>query len=171
MGNGGKPIDVNRARSNIENYGDPYITHAGSEETRICSVCGAIYTGQRWYLKNQIDPQKLKKEQIHYTVCPACHKIRDRLPGGIVQLSGAFLKEHKQDILNLIHNEGERAMAVNPLERIIDIEGENSHYGVTTTNEKLAQRIGKALHKAYDGEITYKWSEDNKLVRIVWHRD
>jgi len=171
MGNGGKPIGVKRIRRNIENYGDPYITHVRPEEIRVCSECEAIYTGQRWYLKSQIESQKLKGQKIHYTICPACRKTRDRSPGGIVQLSGAFLKEHKDDVLNLIRNEGDRAMAVNPLERIIDIEGSNTHYGVMTTNEKLAQRIGRSLHRAYDGEVTYKWSEDNKLVRVIWHRE
>jgi len=29
---------------------------------------------------------------------------------------------------------------------------------VTTTNEKLAQRIGRALQKAYQGAVAYKWS-------------
>ncbi|MEN6521224.1 MAG: BCAM0308 family protein [Armatimonadota bacterium] len=171
MGNGGKPVDVKRARSNIENYGDPYITSVRPEEIRICSVCGAIFSGQRWYLKSQVDPDKLKDQQVRYTVCPACHKIRDRSPGGIVQLMGKFLIIHKQDILNLIRKEGERAMAINPLERIIDIEGEGSTYDVTTTNEKLAQKIGRALHKAYDGEIIYKWSENNKLLRVIWRRE
>ena len=41
---------------------------------------------------------------------------------------------------------------------------------ITTTNEKLAQRIGKALHKAYSGDVAYKWS-DPKIARVNWHRE
>jgi len=42
---------------------------------------------------------------------------------------------------------------------------------VTTTTEKLAQRIGQMLHKAFDGEVEYKWSSDVKLARDIWKRD
>ena len=28
----------------------------------------------------------------------------------------------------------------------------------------------RALHRAYDGSVEYKWSEDNKLVRVIWIR-
>jgi NMD protein affecting ribosome stability and mRNA decay len=171
MGRGGQPNDVKRIRRNIENYGDPYITQAGRAEVRMCSVCEAVYYDQRWYLKNQVDTKKLRGQEIHYTVCPACRKTRDRSPGGIVHLSGDFILQHKDDIMNLIRNEGDRAMAINPLERIIDIEGNGAGYNVLTTNERLAQRVGKALHRAYGGDVTYKWSEDNKLARVVWRRD
>jgi NMD protein affecting ribosome stability and mRNA decay len=167
----GQPNEVNRIRSNINNYGDPYISHVDAEETVVCSRCQAIFTGQRWYLKEQVDPEKLRNHPVHFTVCPACRKIRDRSPGGVVHLSGKFVQDHKDDILNLIRNEGDRAMAINPLERIMDVEGNGTGYQVLTTNEKLAQRIGKALHKAYSGTVAYKWSEDNKLARVAWQRD
>jgi hypothetical protein len=37
-----------------------------------------------------------------------------------------------------------------------------------TTTEKLAQRLGRAVHKARGGKIAYKWSHNNKFVRITW---
>jgi hypothetical protein len=86
-------------------------------------------------------------------------------------MTGSFITEHKEDIMNLIRNEGDRAKAINPLERIMGIQGTDGNYDILTTNEKLAQRIGRALHKAYDGSVAYKWSEDNKLVRVSWQRD
>ena len=47
-----------------------------------------------------------------------------------------------------------------------------SHGGmVVYTNEKLAQKIGRALKKAYDGRVEYKWPEDGKLIRVNWRRD
>ena len=41
---------------------------------------------------------------------------------------------------------------------------------VTTTTEKLAKRIGQMLHKAFHGDVEYKWSDDVKLARVVWVR-
>lgn len=166
-----QPNNINRIRRNIENYGDPYISHHGTEKTVICSVCEAVYSGQRWYLKEQVNFKKLKNLAIGLTICPACRKIRDNSPGGIVHLSGSFLSRHKDDIINMIRNEGVRAMETNPLERIMDIEGEGTDYNILTTNEKLAQRIGRSLYKAYSGNVKYTWSEDNKLVRVSWKRE
>jgi hypothetical protein len=169
--NSGQPGNVNRIRNHIDNFGDPYVVQAGPEEKRVCTECSAIYIGQRWYLKDQAEKEKLRTENVHLTVCPACRKIHDKAPGGVVHLSGNFIREHKEDIMNLIHNEGDRAKAVNPLERIMGIEGNDGDFSIMTTNEKLAQRIGRALHKAYSGAVAYKWSGDNKLVRVSWQRD
>lgn len=105
-------------------------------------------------------------------VCPACRKMRDRLPGGVLRLKGTFVWHHRDEVLSLIRNESEKALNINPLERIMSMETvDGGEIEITTTNEKLAQRIGKALHRAYSGDIEYKWSEDNKLARINWHRD
>ena len=163
-----RPVNIRR---NIENYGDPYIPTASAHEVKICSKCNSVYHDKRWCMKEQVPPEILRKADKTHVLCPACQKIRDRMPGGVVHLSGVFLRDHKEEILNLIRNESGRAMAINPLERIMDIETVNSGLNVLTTNEKLAQRIGRALYKAYDGNVTYKWSEDTKLVRILWQRD
>jgi NMD protein affecting ribosome stability and mRNA decay len=168
MPNNARPVNIRR---HIENYGDPYISSEGPGEIKICSECRAVYSGQRWYLKEQMPAEDLKHHKIGYTVCPACQKIHDNMPGGIVMLTGQFLKMHETELLNLIKNEGDRAMAVNPLERIMDIQKNGASLTIYTTNERLAQRLGKAIHKAYDGDVAYKWSEDTKLARVLWQRD
>lgn len=168
MPKNGRPVNIRR---HIDNYGDPYISQAGPAEVRICSECRAVYTGQRWYLKEQVPSKDLSKQQVSFTICPACQKIRDNMPGGVVLVTGQFVDGHQNELLNLIRNESDRAMAINPLERIMDIQKNGSGMTVYTTNEKLAQRLGKALHKAYDGDVVYKWSEDTKFARVLWQRD
>jgi hypothetical protein len=42
---------------------------------------------------------------------------------------------------------------------------------VQTTTEKLAQRIGQIIQKAFSGDLVYKWSDDNSLARIIWTRN
>ena len=110
---------------------------------------------------------KLEKPQVQ---CPACRRLNDNVPGGVLRLSGDFVWHHKDEIMNLIRNETILAQASNPLERVMSIETYDNVIEVTTTNEKLAQRIGKALNKAYKGHVEYKWGEDTKLARINWHR-
>jgi len=86
-----------------------------------------------------------------------------------VTLKGDYLKEHKQDILNLIKNEEERAMGYNPLERIIEIKDRGNVVDITTTHEKLAHRIGKKMRKACQGDLEIKWTQD-RITRVVWER-
>jgi hypothetical protein len=95
--------------------------------------------------------------------------VRD--PGGIVTLSGGFWREHRAEILGLIRNEEQRTIETNPHERLMEIAEEGDDLVVWTTNEKLAQRVGRALEKAYDGKLEYQWPVDNKLVRVNWSRD
>jgi hypothetical protein len=41
---------------------------------------------------------------------------------------------------------------------------------VTTSTEDLAQRLGRALEKAYDGRVRYGFSRENKIAHIWWSR-
>jgi len=103
-------------------------------------------------------------------LCPACQKIRDHYAEGKVTLQpSAFLTAHKDEILRLIRNEEERAKGINPLERIVEITEAEEALVVMTTNEKLAQRIGRTLKSTFQGHTTYHWS-DPKFLSVAWQR-
>ena len=149
---------------------DPYKARGGSAEA-VCGSCRAVYRNKRWYAEPGALGKAAAARISAQTVCPACLKIRDAFPGGIVTLKGDFVLAHKEDIMNLVRNEEQRARGFNPLERIMALREDG--YGsmvVTTTNEKLAQRLGRALKKAFRGEVSYNWSHDDKLVRVEWVR-
>jgi hypothetical protein len=93
-------------------------------------------------------------------------------PGGYVYLEGAFLKGHRDDIERLLRNEAERAAEDNPLGRImLWKENRRGNLTLSTTTEHLAQRLGHALEKAFDGTVEYDFSHENKLARVYWQRD
>jgi hypothetical protein len=147
---------------------DAYLTTSGQGAAG-CESCQAVYRNKRWYK----GPEAVKSgTATAKTVCPACLKIRDNFPGGIVTLSGGYVLPHKRELVKLIKNEEDRARGINPLERVMAIK-ENGHGSViiTTTNEKLAQRLGRAIKKAFHGDVKYHWSHDNKLVRVDWEKE
>ncbi len=151
---------------------DSYLPRGASRRVSICEGCRSVYMNKRWYAGSEHDNLMSKSSNAATTVCPACLKIRDNFPGGIVTLKGDYVLKHKQDLMNLIRNEEERARGFNPLERVMSVR-ENG-YGsivISTTNEKLAQRLGRAIKKAFHGEVAYHWSHDNKLVRVDWVRE
>lgn len=158
-------------RNHVEDFDDPYIADEHLEDFTVCKRCGDVYKAGRWYSRDML-PEKMLPEHISgYSTCPACQKQRDRYPGGVIKITGSFFSKHQEEVMNLIRNETEKAQGANPLERVMGIESSGDTIEITTTNEGLAQRLGKALHKAYRGDIEYKWSEDNKVARINWHRD
>lgn len=158
-------------RRKIESYYDPYLTDLQPNEVAICRECRSVYAAKRWELESQAAKDLENAKNVIETLCPACGKIRDRMPGGIVRLMGGFVSQHEDEIVNLLHHQNDAAMEGNPLERIMDIEETGGGMVVMTTNERLAQKIGRALHKSYAGTVEYKWSKGTKLARVNWVRD
>jgi len=157
-------------RNHIQSYGDPYTESEHLPDNTFCKHCGAIYASGRWYAKG-LEPEGTNHAPAHEILCPACRKLRDRVPGGVIKISGDFVRGHRDEIFNLIRNEGNDALSGNPLERVMSLETEGEEILISTTDEKLAQRLGRALHRAYHGNIEYKWSADNKLARVFWRRE
>ena len=136
----------------------------------ICKDCTAVYHNKKWFLDAKLYEQKKKLKNINLVTCPACKKTKENVPNGVVTLKGVFLKEHKQEILNLIHNEDTRSKSYNPLKRIMKINEKKGEIEILTTSAKLAQRIGSILFKAYSGEVEYKKHDNAKFMRVEWRR-
>ena len=161
-----------RIRRNIQQYGDPYLPHLDPGETALCPGCHALFRHRRWFFDEDLYLEVKDRPEVHSLTCPAClKKEHGYFEGEVSVLHSPFLNNHREEIMNLIHNEEERAKGVNPLERIVAITEEKNRMIVTTTNERLAQRIGRELNKAYRGRTEYHWSEDTKLLRVTWERE
>lgn len=91
--------------------------------------------------------------------------------GGIVKISGAFLLDHEDDILNLVKHESQVAEGQNPEHRVTKIEKINGGITVLVSEHTLAAHIGKSLSRAYKGELDTKFHEGEKYSEISWKRD
>lgn len=162
------------ARDQIPNYEserpDPEIPDLARPDNTLCTECGAVYQNQHWVLDEKKRQLLIASGAANEVICPGCKIVAERNPQGIVYLSGDYWPAHREEILNLIRNEEARGMSTNPLERIIDIRDEDNTLIIETTNEKLAQKIGRSINKAHSGDLEYKWSGGNHLVRIYWER-
>ena len=71
-----------------------------------------------------------------------------------------------------MRREAARAAVDNPTGRILAVDrGDGARMTVTTTTEHLAKRLGHAVSRAYDGQVRFDFSHENKLARVYWHRD
>lgn len=91
--------------------------------------------------------------------------------GGIVNISGAFLLDHEEDILNLVKHQGKLAAEKNAEHRVININKASGGIVVLVSDHNLAMKIGKALTHAYKGDHQYKFAQGEQFVEINWRRD
>lgn len=142
---------------------DPYAPGGKPRGATRCTDCGALFHRGRW-------SWRATPRHAAPGLCPACRRVRERLPAGFVRLSGAFLREHRDEILRRVRHCEQAERRQHPLQRIMAIEKADDSLLVTTTDLHLARRIGDALLDAYKGELRYRYSKDDRLLRVSWSR-
>jgi len=148
---------------------DPYLVSQNLPDPTVCPSCNLLYHNKRW-IKNDELANMVYLVAYKYK-CPACRKIADHYVMGVVNVSGNFFLDHKEDILNLIRNTEAKEILRNPLDRIMSLKNVRDMMIIETTSENLAIAIGKALKRAYKGNLEIKFSDNNKFVRVNWQRD
>lgn len=152
-----------RDRMDAERVSDPYRARGKWPEPSTCPGCGAIFHHGHW---SWGAPAPGAAQHL----CPACQRVRDRVPAGQLTLSGKFFAEHRDEILHLVRNAEAKAKAEHPLERIIDIKDEAGRTVVTFTDAHLVHGVGEALRHAYQGVLDSHFTDEGDLVRVAWSR-
>ena len=142
-----------------DSYRSPLRMRSGTE----CSKCGATYENGRWTWQASAD----KTRQI---VCPACRRILDQVPAGELVLDGDYLAPRHDEVLGLLRNEAAGEAQQHPLERIMAVDAQPDHVTVRTTGPHLVRRLGEALLRAHQGELTISYGDGEGLLRGHWTR-
>jgi hypothetical protein len=102
-------------------------------------------------------------------LCPACHRINDKAPAGIVVLDGRTVASHADELIHLARRQEEAEKAEHPLNRIMDVEVRApDEIAITTTEVHLAVRIGDAIQRAFKGDLTEKFDDACCFIRVTW---
>lgn len=144
---------------------DPYREGAKYVEPTVCPDCGAVFHKGRWqWGESQAD--------AHVHRCPACSRIHDRVPAGILTIGGEFYREHREEIEHLIHNLEAKEKAEHPLERIMEMEmtEQQDQIVIRLTGIHLTKGIGEALHHAYQGQFEFQYAGEDSVMHAVWTR-
>ena len=142
---------------------DPYQAGGKYAEPTRCGTCGATFHQGRWQWVSA--PQA-----ADIALCPACQRIRDKLPAGEITLEGEFVRAHRAELVQLVRNQAEHEREEHPLHRIMQLDDDPGRVYVSTTDIHLPQRIGEALKRAYDGELELHYGHDEYSVRVHWRR-
>ena len=140
---------------------DPYQARQKLSEPTVCSKCGAVYRHGRWQWGHPTENAQAAR-------CPACRRIDDQLPAGVVTLHGAFAREHKTEIIGLAHNEEMAERGEHALNRIMGIQESEEGLIINTTDIHLPRRIGEAVKRAFHGTLDMQFDDASYFVRVDW---
>ncbi len=140
---------------------DAYEALGKSTEPAACPDCGLVRIHGRWQYGT--GPAGATEER-----CPACRRIHDEFPAGVLTIEGPFAYEHRAQVLATAKHVETRERAEHPLERIMAIDEQPERVVVTTTGVHLAQAIGRALKHAFRGRLRYEFADSEYFVRVDW---
>jgi NMD protein affecting ribosome stability and mRNA decay len=140
---------------------DSYQRQQKLTEHTICPQCGAVYSNGRWQWG-------ARPENGHETLCPACRRVHDKFPAGVVELRGASGPQQREEIVRLARHQEEAEKSEHPLNRIINIEEDAEGIVINTTDIHLPRRIGEAVKRAFHGSLNEDFDKGGYFVRVNW---
>ena len=148
-------------RAQDDGHLDPYLSRHKPPEPALCPRCGLHFDKGRWQRgRAPVGAQPY--------LCPACRRIEDDLPGGVVTLHR--LPRHLKDqVIGLVRNVEAAENAEHPLNRVIAIEDAEDGLVVRTTDIHLPRRLGEAVKRAYHGTLDIDFDDDGYFARVDWH--
>lgn len=156
-------LGARRDRSLQEYQHDTYKLRGKLKEPTLCPECGALFHKGRWTWGTA--PSTAEKAS-----CPACHRMRDKYPKGLVTIKGGFQDEQHEQVIGVVKNTEAIEKKEHPLSRIMSIETRREGLVISTTDSHLPRRIGEALKHAYHGELELHYDKDEDFVRVTWTR-
>jgi hypothetical protein len=148
-----------------ERVHDPYKTPRKLAEPTLCPDCGAVFHDGRW---QWITPAPANP---HQTRCQACHRIRDGYPAGIITLRGAYVHEHRNEIVEMARNCEAIEKGAHPLHRIMAVEDADGAVLIKTTDIHLPHHIAEALRRSHHADPEIQYDQEGYFVRVAWRRE
>ena len=165
-----RKFGISDKRGRVKTNQDPFLPQDGLKEPSLCSHCKSVYNHNRWSQDSESYRELELSAKVNWITCPACQKVEAGYPEGIVTLRGGYLWEHEDEIRHILQNEETKAYAKNPLERIIRMTRDKDQLVIETTEEKLAEHLGRVLHRAHSGELRITWAGNPDICRVNWER-
>ncbi len=147
-----------------EHIHDPYQARQKLRGPVLCPECGAVYAEGRWRWPRR------KPKLARNMLCQACRRTHDDCAAGILTITGAFARAHRDEILALCRHQEAQENRQHPLHRMMRIGDGDDRLEIRTTDMHLPQRLGKSLRRAYRGELHMRFDREANLVRVGWQR-
>lgn len=137
----------------------------------VCPACHAILDDVVWYVDEALYWRLEGQPGIRMALCPGCLRVAQGVYEGEVILKSRLLVPSKSAAMRLLIIEEERARCSNPLSRVTAVEDRGDEMKILTTTPMLAERIGKAFCKVYEGNLDIQYLPWQEFCRVRWHRE
>lgn len=117
-----------------------------------CPGCGNVHFKKRWCASEDDLRERLKIKKLEIAekkICPACKMIKEHTFEGELFIE-EFPGHLRNELLRLIKKFGERAIRIDPQDRIIKVEEMKTKYRVTTTENQLADKLAKKIRDVFN---------------------
>lgn len=142
---------------------DPYQASGRYQESTLCCDCGAHFHAGHWAWDDAPDSAAVAR-------CPACRRMRDKLPAGTLVLEGPFVQGHQQELLELIQDEAEHERRAHPMQRLMEVVAHPHRIQCATTDIEMPQLLGEAVRRMFDGVLTVRVDPLSYCARAYWRR-
>ncbi|WP_159588834.1 BCAM0308 family protein [Chelativorans xinjiangense] len=151
-------------RAQEDRVDDPYQRQQKPRGPAVCPKCGAAFKDGRWqWISTPTD--------TGHEICPACRRIEDGYPAGVLTLTGPFAIQHQDEILRLARHQEELENREHPMNRIMGIRKDESMIEITTTDIHLPRRIAETVHRAFHGRLVYRYEAEPYSLQVSWSRE
>lgn len=130
----------------------------------VCAECGVVQHRGRWSWG------KPPLVELTEGRCPACERVRQHYPAGILSVPADRFTDAKdrKDVLALIRNVEKAERPEHPLERLMAIEDSNGRLVVSTTGVHLARQLAHSLAKHFHAKPSIRYADGEGLVHVNW---
>jgi len=127
----------------------------------VCGDCGVVQYRGKWSWGTP------PLAQLTLSHCPACTRVRDGHPGGILRLPAEF-RAHEGEIRQLLRHVEAAEKGEHPLERLMELQDSDGALVVTTTGVHLARQIAHKLAKRFHAKPHFRYADREELVHVDW---
>jgi hypothetical protein len=165
------PSDARKQPYMVRSRPDTPHAEGGYKGVVYCAGCHAIWDNKHWTLDEHRFRALAADPAIKAVQCPGCERAARQEFDGEVTLTSPLITRNEEAVLGLIYNTERHFRSHNPIARIASLTLEGDTIRILTITPFLAERIGKELQKAYDGQLKLSHPQREEFIRVTWIRD
>ena len=123
----------------------------GKHDYVFCPKGEAVYYKKSWHHASDFFlrmPEAAEDKDVSFQLCPAHEMEKNKQFEGQVVIKN--IPAHvREELVRLIENMGEHAMRMDVLHRVFAIKGTKNELTVTTSENQLAQKIGRKIRQTF----------------------
>lgn len=155
----GRRIDHHTQREAHKPSQDAYHHERKGAKAFVCTECGVACHAGAWSWKGP------PLTDVESGLCPACKRIRDDYPAGVIELRGLVGSEREEVLASIRHQE-EAEKGEHPLERIMRVREDGAAIVVTTTGVHLGRAIAGALGRRYKNQVRVDYPPGENRIHV-----